>query len=66
MLIRPATVCGSDTPSQGQAEARRVESSSTAYVDPLEKKKTITEFGGAAFAAKLDLMKNEATEELNK
>ena len=28
--------------------------------------KTITEFGGAALAAKLDLMKNEATEELNK
>ena len=34
MLIHPATVCGSDTTSQGQAEARRVESSSTAYVDP--------------------------------
>ena len=34
MLIHPATICGSDTPSQGQAEARRVESSSTAYVDP--------------------------------
>ena len=28
--------------------------------------KTITEFGGAALAAKLDTMQNDATEELNK
>ena len=28
--------------------------------------KTVTEFGGAALAAKRDIMQNEATEELNK
>ena len=28
--------------------------------------KTITEFGGAALAARLGIMQNEATEELNK